>query len=274
MGVKRDTAVLPDGTRIRLVPGNHSSPREGVCVVELASLFAGEEFSDRPRCVCPVIAAFLRGWNDRAPYAERQRLAPYAARIVGSRGGDRVTRERRNLCLEWAGADLRHGLVRRLLAQIGIRTRIAVFCGLGKTLRPNEGAGDYVARLVYARDDVEGAFKLLDALLAVGEEGRSERPLVTTAGNGHALSNGNGHGPFNGNGHALSNGNGRARSNGNGQAAVGSAGLPAASGNGSNGNGGLSPAKGLEDESPNGAPELPPSESWLPPELAPPTDQR
>ena len=45
-------------------------------MVELASLIAQEEFSDRPRCVCPVIGAFLRGWNDRAPYAERQRLGP------------------------------------------------------------------------------------------------------------------------------------------------------------------------------------------------------
>src|SRR3954447_37115 len=120
---------MPGGTRVRLAPGPHTSPHEGVCVVELASVIAGEEFSDRPSCVCPVIGAFLRGWNDRASHTERQRLSPYAARIVGSRSNRRVTRERRDICLEWAGADLTHGGVRGLLSSAGMRIRIAVFCG-------------------------------------------------------------------------------------------------------------------------------------------------
>src|SRR5919201_4433363 len=101
--MKRHAATLRDGTTIRLSAGAHSSPGEGVCVVELASMIAGEEFSDRPVCVCPVIGAFLRGWNDRASHAERQRLAPYARRIVGSRADPRVPQERREMSLEWAG---------------------------------------------------------------------------------------------------------------------------------------------------------------------------
>ncbi len=79
MDAMREGAVIAGDIPVRLTAGGHSSPREGVCVVELASLIAREEFSDRPRCVCPVIGAFLRGWNDRAPYAERQRLSPHAA---------------------------------------------------------------------------------------------------------------------------------------------------------------------------------------------------
>jgi hypothetical protein len=50
---------------VRLEPGTHRSPSDGVCLLELASMVARETFSDRPRCVCVVIAAFLRGWNDR-----------------------------------------------------------------------------------------------------------------------------------------------------------------------------------------------------------------
>jgi hypothetical protein len=224
MGAKRESAVIPDGTPVRLTDGGHSSPREGVCVVELASLIAQEEFSDRPRCVCPVIGAFLRGWNDRAPYAERQRLSPYAERIVGSRGSPRVTRERRDICLRWAGGEPSYGGVSRLWSTGATRVRIAIFCGLGAAVRPNEGAGDYASRVAMAEGDAERAFELLDTLLAVGEERRLGPSPVSATGNGHASLNGNGLPP-------------RARN-----------GLPAANGRGPTVNGTRHPVDAFEDE--------------------------
>jgi hypothetical protein len=167
-------------------------------VVELASLIAHEEFSDRPRCVCPVIGAFLRGLNDRAPYAQRQRLSPYAGRIVGSRGDRGLTRERRDICLRWAGADLSHGAMRRLWSRAATRVRIAIFCGPGAAVRPNEGAGDYAARVATARGDMDRAFGLLEALLAAGGEARLDlRPLRADE---HLPLNGNGAGATNGDG--------------------------------------------------------------------------
>lgn len=162
-------------------------------MVELASVLAREEFSDRPRCVCPVIAAFLRGWNDRAAYSDRQRLWPYAQRIVGTRGNARLTRERRDMCLEWVGADLGNRRLARALRRLRLRGRIAVFCGPGYALRLTEGAPEYAARVLYGRRDVEGAFVLLDAMLATGATARlkdnrlnGSRPLGVTP---------NGHGP-------------------------------------------------------------------------------
>jgi hypothetical protein len=236
---RRESAVIQDGTRVRLTAGGHSSPREGVCVVELASLIAQEEFSDRPQCVCPVIAAFLRGWNDRAPYAERQRLSPHAQRIVGSRASSRVTRERRDICLRWAGADLGDGVVRRLWNGAATRVRIAVFCGLGAALRPNEGAGDYAARVAMARGDAGGAFELLGALLAAGEQQEAPGPrLISANGNGYVPSNGNGYAHSNGNGYVPSNGNGYAPSNGNGRPHRNRDAPPAAEGSGAALNGG------------------------------------
>jgi hypothetical protein len=201
-------ALMPDGTPIRLAAGAHSSPDEGVCVVELASLIAQEEFSDRPHCVCPVIGAFLRGWNDRAPHAERQRLSPYAARIVGSRAGRRVTRERRDICLEWAGTDLSSGGARRVVAAAGLRMRIAVFCGLWAAARPNEGAGDYAARVALARGDEKRAFELLEALLAVGEGQRSHRAVAATANDDRSSTNGAGPPALAVNGRPAASGNG------------------------------------------------------------------
>jgi hypothetical protein len=205
MSAQRDTLVLPGGTRVRLAPGRHSSPREGVCVVELASLIAREDFSDRPRCVCRVIAAFLRGWNDRAGHAERQRLSPYAALVVPSRGDRRITCERRDLCLQFAGAELDRGWVRRRLSLLRMRARIAVFCGWRAALRLNEGAGDFAARLAVARGDIEAAFGLLHRLLAVDAGGSRPSPAN---GAGHPVLNGNGRPKLNGHRHPRPNGSG------------------------------------------------------------------
>jgi hypothetical protein len=224
MRAKRDGAVMPDGTPVRLASGSHSSPSEGVCVVELASVIAEEEFSDRPGCVCPVIGAFLRGWNDRAPHTERQRLGPYAARIVGSRGSPWVTRERRDICLQWAGAEPGRGVVRRLWSRVEMRLRIAVFCGLGAIVRLDEGAGDYAARIMAARGDTERAFELLDTLLATGVEQRPAQPAIAIDGNGHA--------------HL--------------KPAIAPHGPPAVNGNGSTANGGRPRIEGLEEASSNG----------------------
>jgi hypothetical protein len=192
MRAPNQIAVLGDGTSIRLTAGGHSSPRNGVCVVELASMIAGEAFSDRPRCVCPVIAALLRGLNDRAGHAERQRLSPYAVRIVGSRGDRRVTRERRQICLEWAAADSRHGRVRHHLRRIATRVRIAVLCGARATFHPNEGVGDYAARLAFDRRDLGRALDLLDALLAVGGKRQPTQLADAIRRTSHARDNGAG----------------------------------------------------------------------------------
>jgi hypothetical protein len=153
---------------LHLAPGAHSSPREGVCVVELASLLAGERFSDHPRCVCDVIAAFLRSLNDRVAHADRQRLRPYAGRSVGSRAARQITRQRRDACLAAAGVRLEGGRIRRLLGRLAVRARIFFVVGLRPAMRLNRGAGEYAARVVFARKGAEEAFALLDRLLAVG----------------------------------------------------------------------------------------------------------
>jgi hypothetical protein len=155
---------------VRLTPGTHASPRDGACVVELASLIAGEEFSDRPQCVDPVIAAFLRGWNDRAADANRQRLRPYAELIVGTRESAELTRARRETCLEWADGEAGRGALRALRRAM-TRIRIAAYCGVWAAVRLDEGGGDYAARVAFSRRDFEGAFALLNAMLATGPSG-------------------------------------------------------------------------------------------------------
>jgi hypothetical protein len=89
---------------VRLSKGKHTSPDNGACVVELASMLAGEPFSDHPMSVSPVIAAFLRTYNDLLDDRRRQDLYGYAAKIVGSVGSERTERARIGWLLEWADA--------------------------------------------------------------------------------------------------------------------------------------------------------------------------
>jgi hypothetical protein len=86
---------------IRLSSGKHASPEEGACVMELASMLAGEPFSDYPRSVCPVIAAVLRRYNDAVDDRRRQDLYAYAAKVVGSRGNARLERARTAHLRRW-----------------------------------------------------------------------------------------------------------------------------------------------------------------------------
>jgi hypothetical protein len=165
-------------TSVRLEPGSHRSPNDGVCIIELASMIGGEPFTDRPRCVDRVVAAFLRGWNDRAGYVDRQRLYPYASRVVGTGGYRRISRIRRDLCLRWAGADLDRGPLWRAAARIRMRARIAWTIGLWQALRLNEGAGAYAARVCFARGGSDQAFALLDRLLEQGPSRTAPTPVL------------------------------------------------------------------------------------------------
>lgn len=65
-------------------------------------MLAGEPFSDRPRCVCPVIAAFLRTYADAIGDARRQDLYRHAAQVVGTAHGSGALRARRaDMCRAW-----------------------------------------------------------------------------------------------------------------------------------------------------------------------------
>lgn len=64
--------------------GRHRSPRRGACFMELASILAGERWSDHPRCTHPVLAALARAVNDTTADAARHRLAPLVPDVIGT----------------------------------------------------------------------------------------------------------------------------------------------------------------------------------------------
>ena len=103
---------------IRLSKGKHSSPDEGACVMELASMLAGEPFSDYPACACPVIGSFLRAYNDSIGDERRQDLYTYASRVVDSRSGAAVQRRRAERVAAWAIEMQRRRWTRILLSKV------------------------------------------------------------------------------------------------------------------------------------------------------------
>ena len=64
--------------------GNHASPGDGLCAMEMVAFIERLPHSDRPECTCPVLAAYVRRLNDLMPVFERQRLKPLLPRLVGT----------------------------------------------------------------------------------------------------------------------------------------------------------------------------------------------
>ena len=69
---------------ITLSRGAHHSPSDGMCFMEMTSFLAGEKWSDRPRCSCPVLSEFGRSLNDTAGDKTREKLISRVPRMIGT----------------------------------------------------------------------------------------------------------------------------------------------------------------------------------------------
>ena len=77
-------------------------------MMELASMLAGETFTDHPASVCPVIGSFLRSYNDSIDDRRRQSLYEYAvARWSAAAPAERIQEARAERLATWADEVLR-----------------------------------------------------------------------------------------------------------------------------------------------------------------------
>lgn len=158
---------------IKLSRGKHSSSEHGACVMELASMLAGEPFTDRPRSVSRPIGAFLRGYNDLLDDRRRQDLYAYASRAVGTAASASIENARAARLLAWGDElwEVRSGrsLLDRLRAHRARRER------------PTEAepAGAYaVHALGKVSDEMhQTVLALIDELIGIGTRRRPDRPL-------------------------------------------------------------------------------------------------
>lgn len=155
---------------IKLGRGKHSSPEGGACVMELASMLAGERFSDHPRSVSRVIGAFLRGYNDTLDDDRRQDLYAYAAMAVGTAAVPAIEDLRVARLLDWA--DERRRERRSVLARLtGPR--------LGRARRRDpEAVGTYAVRILpqITAGIHRSVLGLVDELIALGSEPLTDLP--------------------------------------------------------------------------------------------------
>ena len=80
--------------RFDLVSGIGEPDKGTACVMSLVAHLAGEGRTDRPACASPVIRDFAIPVNDGMPREVRQRLKPFAPRLVGTNDGlDRARAE-------------------------------------------------------------------------------------------------------------------------------------------------------------------------------------
>lgn len=98
-----------DLNQIRFGPGTHkptATPTgdRDMCIMEAVAFMAGELWSDAPTCASPVVASFLRVWNDALFDKDRDRLLPaekWIPRLIGSRGDNAVEERRSYIVLDW-----------------------------------------------------------------------------------------------------------------------------------------------------------------------------
>jgi hypothetical protein len=156
---------------IRLGRGRHFSPRGEVCVMELASMLAGEKFTDQPRSVCPVIASFLRAYNDTIDGHRRQDLYGFAAKAVGSRASEETQRARAERLAAWTWEYVRPQQSRFF----------RFFYRSEKLPRRIEDVGPYVVAEIPKHTDETHArvLALVDELLAIGNPALAAEPRVT-----------------------------------------------------------------------------------------------
>jgi hypothetical protein len=155
---------------VRLGRGRHSSPEHGACVMELASMLAGEGFSDHPRSVSRPIASFLRGYNDLVDDRRRADLYRYAALTVGTVGSRSVEDARVARLLAWGDELWAQRASRSLLERLRFRRAAQ------ERSDDPEPAGTYAVHAIgKVRDESHTAvLALVDELIAMGNPARED----------------------------------------------------------------------------------------------------
>jgi hypothetical protein len=74
--------TVPDALPV-LSRGRHRNPRKGACFMEMASVLAGEKWSDHPRCTHPLLGELARHVNDRTTDEHRSQLSVLIPSVVG-----------------------------------------------------------------------------------------------------------------------------------------------------------------------------------------------
>lgn len=138
-------------------------------------MLAGDRCTDRPKAVCPLIAALLRAYNDAIDCRRRQDLFRYAAACVDTRADHRLEGRRAGRAVAWARAryDARHQRWGGLLD---------VVPDPGLAAGPDVIAAHVVGSIRRHTDSTHiSMLWLLDQLIALGPEPGAEQLSIAPA---------------------------------------------------------------------------------------------
>jgi hypothetical protein len=139
---------------VTLVHGLGDRSRARLCIMSLVASLAGEAHSDRPASASPLIRSFAMPLNDVMPHGVRQRLKPFAPRILGT-----------NDCCDKSRAEvLRRALAEEILPRIRGDFGVAQAAGWGGS------SAEYLC-IVVRRDLEARVAEVLEVL-----EGRAPLP--------------------------------------------------------------------------------------------------
>jgi hypothetical protein len=99
MNATIDTDRLASVTK--LYAGSHAEGSDEKCIMEAVAFVTHKKWSDEPPCVCPVLAIFMRSWNDGLNDAERALLLPFIPKLINTRGTVALERRRRTVATDW-----------------------------------------------------------------------------------------------------------------------------------------------------------------------------
>ena len=85
---------------LTLAHGAHEDRSNGLCLLEAVAWWAGEDHTDHPACVSPVLGQFGRNLNDVLPDGKRQELRRFIPGLPGT-AGDGLDERRGYLALDW-----------------------------------------------------------------------------------------------------------------------------------------------------------------------------
>lgn len=100
------TMIIPERATVldtvQFGTGIHAENAAHMCVMECVAYVTGEPWSDHPQCVSPVIAAFLRSWNDTLPEPPRTALLrPLVPLVIGTRTAAADEETRAWMATDW-----------------------------------------------------------------------------------------------------------------------------------------------------------------------------
>ena len=125
--------------------GPHPKPKDEeklpdeACAVELTSWLAGEPWSDRPVCSCPVLSAAVRSRNDRFGTDDVQRtrfLRDVVPALVGSKCDRATELARAYAIVDWSVRDRVPALL-HALGQVSDATALRALAGIDSTVTAN-----------------------------------------------------------------------------------------------------------------------------------------